>query len=42
MQKTLIYINAETKSQINSAGYPVKKTSEMPSIERGQWQILCY
>lgn len=42
MQKTLIYINAETKAQIDVSGSPVKKTSDMPTVERGQWQILCF
>lgn len=42
MQKTLIYINAETKAQIDPSGTPIKKTSDMPTIERGQWQILCF
>lgn len=42
MQKTYIIIDVDTKSQIDAAGRFVTKTTDMPSVERGQWQILCF
>ena len=42
MQKTHIYIDVNTASQIDEAGNFIKAVSDMPVIERGQWQILCF
>ena len=40
MQKTLIYIDTRTKSQVRITG-TAANTSDYVTIERGQWQILC-
>ena len=41
MQKTLIYVDTNTKSQIYADGEFVSRTQDYLNIERGQWQILC-
>lgn len=41
MQKSFIYIDTITKSQITSTGTFVTKSSDYLELERGQWQILC-
>lgn len=41
MQKDLIYIDIKSKSQIDLTGNFVTKTDGFPTIERGQWQVLC-
>ena len=41
MQKTLIYIDRFTKSLITPTGLPIERVAEYPTIERGQWQVLC-
>lgn len=40
MQKTLIYVDINTKTQIRPSGSDAK-TADYVAIERGQWQILC-
>lgn len=40
MQKTLIYIDIRTRSQIRSTG-SLATTADYPVLERGQWQVLC-
>lgn len=42
MQKSLIYVDSITKSQIDATGAFITKVSDMPEIERGQWSILCF
>lgn len=42
MQKSLIYVDSITKSQIDATGAFVTRVSDMPEIERGQWSILCF
>ena len=41
MQKDLIYINIGTKGLVDAAGKAIRSTSAYPTIERGQWQVLC-
>ena len=41
MQKSLIYIDVLTRSQITPNGDFVKKSSDYFEVERGQWQVLC-
>ena len=41
MQKSFIYIDTITKSQITATGTFVTKSSDYLELERGQWQILC-
>ena len=42
MQKTSIYIDISTRSQITEWGAPVDRSAMFPAIERGQWQVMCY
>lgn len=42
MQKTLIYIDINTKRHIGVTGEFIDRVSDYPVIERGQWQILCF
>lgn len=41
MQKTLTYIDINTRTQVYADGAFVTKSSDYINIERGQWQILC-
>lgn len=41
MQKSFIYIDTITKSQVTATGNFVTKSSDYLRIERGQWQIVC-
>lgn len=41
MQKTLTYIDINTRAQVYADGAFVTKSSDYINIERGQWQILC-
>ena len=41
MQKTLIYIDAGTKALVSTSGSYIKYATDYPTIERGQWQVLC-
>lgn len=41
MQKDLIYINIGTKGLVDASGKAIRSTSSYPTIERGQWQVLC-
>ena len=41
MQKTLIYIDTNTRSQVFADGSFVNQSKDYLNIERGQWQILC-
>lgn len=41
MQKDLIYINIGTKGLVDASGKAIRSTSAYPTIERGQWQVLC-
>lgn len=41
MQKTLIYIDINTRSQIDGVGEFITRSVDYLNIERGQWQILC-
>ena len=41
MQKTLIYVDVNSTLQINESGKTVTSSSALPTISRGQWQILC-
>jgi hypothetical protein len=40
MQKTLIYIDVRSKSQVRATG-SWATTADYPTLERGQWQVLC-
>jgi hypothetical protein len=42
MQKTSIYIDISTRSQITESGSPVDRSAMFPAVERGQWQVMCY
>ena len=42
MQKTLIYVDINTKSLIYPSGELIAKVSDYPVVERGQWQVLCF
>ena len=41
MQKTLIYIDINTRAQIDGVGEFITRSGDYLNIERGQWQILC-
>ena len=41
MQKTLIYIDTNTRSQVRADGSFINQSKDYLNIERGQWQILC-
>lgn len=41
MQKTLIYVDANTKRQILSNGASADRVANYVTLERGQWNILC-
>ncbi len=42
MQKTHILIDLNTKSQVSATGEYITRSNEYVTIERGQWQILCF
>ena len=42
MQKTHIYIDINTRRHISETGAVIDRSANFPSIERGQWQILCF
>ena len=41
MQKDLIYINGASKALIDASGANITTSSRYPTIERGQWSVLC-
>lgn len=41
MQKDLIYINGASKALVDATGARITTSSRYPTIERGQWSVLC-
>lgn len=41
MQKLLVYVDIFTKALIDASGNFINKINQFPTIERGQWQVLC-
>lgn len=41
MQKLMIFMDSRTKSLLDAAGNYVTQPSKYPTLERGQWQVLC-